>query len=341
MKLSPFVKNALKFLLFSGIGVVLVYLSIRGITPDERANIKMAFQQANYFWVALSLCVAILSHFIRAVRWRMLIEPIDKKPGLANTFFAVMIGYMVNYAIPRLGEVSRCGILSRYEKISFAELVGTVIVERVIDTLMLMLFFILMIAVESKKAFEMINEIDLMGKLNSWLHSHVLIMIGLLVLLCIGIIIIFRSKNKLLGIIKKYVQSFWSGIKSVGKVKKPFLFWVYSVVIWICYLMATYLCFFCFAGTSQLSLGDGLVLLIVGSVAVIITPGGTGAYQLLIANVLVAVYPNLHLKESGLSIALPWIIWGSQLILIVLLGLVSLLLLPIINKNDETGVHTV
>ncbi len=105
--------------------------------------------------------------------------------------------------------------------------------------------------------------------------------------------------------------------------------------------MATYLCFFCFAGTSQLTIGDGLVLLIVGSVAVIITPGGTGAFQLLIASVLVAVYPSLHLKESGLSVALPWLIWGSQLILIVFLGLISLLLLPIINKNDKTGISTV
>jgi glycosyltransferase 2 family protein len=339
--LSSAIKNILKFLLFLGVGVALVYLSVRGITPEERTNIIQAFEQANYFWVALSLLVGISSHFLRAVRWRMLIEPIDRKPRLVNAFFAIMIGYMANYAVPRLGEVSRCGVLARYEKMSFTEILGTVIVERVIDVLMLILFFIIMLVIESKKAFEMINEIDLMGKLNAWLHSHVIIMTGLLVILGIGIIIILKSKNKLLTIIKKYVQSFWLGIKSVGKVKRPFLFWVYSVGIWMLYLMATYLCFFCFAGTSALTLGDGLVILIVGSVAVIITPGGTGAFQLLIASVLVAVYPNLHLKESGLSVALPWLIWGSQLILIVFLGLISLVLLPIINKNDKTGVHTV
>jgi glycosyltransferase 2 family protein len=334
-------KNFLKFLLFLGIGVVLVYLSVRGIKPEERTNIIEAFKGTNYIWLVLSLIVGVSSHLLRAIRWRMLIEPIDKKPGLANSFCSTMIGYMANYAMPRLGEISRCGVMAKYENISFTELFGTVIVERVIDVLMLALFFIFMLIVESGKAFEMIKEIDLLGKLNDWLHSHIFIVVGLLVLLGIGIIIIFRSKNKLLEIAKKYIQSFWLGLKSVGKVKRPFLFWVYSLAIWLCYLMATYLCFFCFAGTSQLTIGDGLVLLIVGSVAVIITPGGTGAYQLLIANVLVAVYPAMHLKESGLSVALPWLIWGSQFILIVLLGLVSLLLLPIINKNDKTGVHTV
>ncbi len=333
--MSSRLKNILKFLLFFCVGLGLVYLSIRGITADERLNIANAFKQASYFWLALSLAVGIFSHFLRAVRWRMLIEPIDKKPRLNNTFFAVVIGYMANYAINRIGEVSRCGVLARYEKMSFTELFGTVIVERFIDVLMLFIFFATTIALESKKAFEMMNEVDLAGKFNKWVHSHLIIVSALLVILGVGIFIILKSKNKVLALVKKYVQSFWLGIKSVGKVKQPILFWVYSVVIWLCYLAATYLCFFCFAGTSQLTIGDSLVILIVGAVAVIITPGGTGAYQLLIGNVLVALYPALHLKENGLSVALPWLIWGSQLVLIVFLGLISLVLLPIVNKSNE------
>ncbi len=332
--MSPRLKNILKFLLFFCVGLGLVYLSIRGITSEERLNIENAFKQANYFWLALSLVVGIFSHFLRAVRWRMLIEPIDRKPRLNNTFFAVVIGYMANYAINRIGEVSRCGVLARYEKMSFTELFGTVIVERVIDVLMLILFFIATLILESKKAFEMMNEVDLGGKFNNWVHSHLIIVSGLLVILSIGIVIILKSKSKVLALVKKYVQSFWLGIKSVGKVKQPLLFWVYSIVIWLCYLTATYLCFFCFEGTSQLTVGDSLVILIVGAVAVIITPGGTGAYQLLIGNVLVALYPALHLRENGLSVALPWLIWGSQLVLIVFLGLVSLILLPIVNKTE-------
>lgn len=323
-----------------GIGAGLVYLSIRGVTPDERTKIIQAFspEKCNYFWVLSSMIVSALSHLLRAIRWRMLIEPIAKKPGLANSFFATVIGYMVNYAIPRLGEITRPGILAKYEKISFAEVIGTVILERVIDTLLLIVLFFVAIGVESKKAFQMINEVDLTGKLNSWVHSHLLIVIILLVITGIGLIILFRSKNKVLGIIKKYVESFWLGIKSVGKVKKPFLFWVYSVGIWMLYLTSAFLCFFCFAETSTLSIGDGLVLLIVGSIAVIITPGGTGAYQLLVINVLTTIY----LISQTTATAFAWIMWGSQLILIVFLGLISLLLLPIINKNDDkTGVHQI
>lgn len=244
---------------------------------------------------------------------------------------------MVNYAIPRLGEITRPGILAKYEKISFAEVIGTVILERVIDTLLLIVLFFVMLVVESKKAFQMINEVDLMGKLNIWVHSHLLIVLILLVLMAVGLIILFRSKNKLLGIVKKYVESFWQGIKSVSKVKRPALFWIYSVGIWMLYLMSAYLCFFCFAETSKLSIGDGLVLLIVGSIAVIITPGGTGAYQLLVINVLTTIY----VISQTTATAFAWIMWGSQLILIVFLGLISLLLLPIINKNDKAGVHQI
>lgn len=333
--MNPRLKNILKFLLFFCVGIGLVYLSVRDITSQERLNIVNAFKQASYFWLFLSLFVGIFSHFLRAVRWRMLIESIDRKPRLNNAFFAVVIGYMANYAINRIGEVSRCGILARYEKMSFTELFGTVIVERVIDVFMLLLFFAATMVLESKKALEMINEIDLAGKFNNWVHTHLLIVFGILIILGIGIYIILKSKNDLLTKIRKYVQSFWQGIKSVGKVKKPVLFWIYSIIIWLCYLAATYLCFFCFEGTSQLTIGDSLVILIVGAVAVIITPGGTGAYQLLIGNVLVALYPTLRLQQKGLSVALPWLIWGSQLVLIVILGLVSLALLPIVNKSEQ------
>jgi len=354
--LNPFLKNVLKFLLFLGIGVALVYLIVRKITPDDWKNIKLAAVNANYFWVALALALGVLSHFLRAVRWRMLIEPLPNpspnpiygekgiekgiNPGIANTFASVLIGYMANYALPRLGEVSRCGVLSKYEKISFAGLVGTVVVERVIDLFMMLLFFLLMLLLSFSKVYIIVKNkatVIITGKWDSIKHSNPIILIVVAVVVIGGAWFLYKKKDHLFGFARKFINNLLEGIKSVANLKRPLLFWFYSVAIWILYLLMLYVCFFCFSETSHLTLSDALVVLIFGTVGVIFTPGGIGAYQWLVISVLTHIY----FISQSIAFTLAWILWGSQFILIVALGLVSLLLLPIINKNDKTGVHTV
>lgn len=338
--MNPFIKNVLKFLLFLGIGIGLVYLIVRKITKQDWDNIKLAASNANYFWIGLSLALGILSHLIRAIRWRMLIEPIDKKPGVANTFFSVMIGYMANYAVPRLGEVSRCGVLAKYEKLSFAGLIGTVIVERAIDLFMMFLFFLVMLLLSFSKVYTIVKNkatAIIESKWESFKHINPIILIGIAVVLIAGAWFLYKKKDHLFGFAKKFIGNFLGGIKSVGNLKKPVLFWFYSVAIWILYLLMLYVCFFSFSETSQLTLSDALVILIFGTIGIIFTPGGIGAYQWLVISVLTHIY----FISQTTSFTLAWIIWGSQFILIVALGLISLLLLPIINKDDKTGVHTV
>lgn len=325
-----------------GIGVALVYLIVRKITPDDWKNIKQAAGNANYFWVGLSLLIGIMSHFLRAVRWRMLIEPIDKKPGLLNTFCAVIIGYMANYAVPRLGEVSRCGVLSKYGKISFAGLVGTVVVERAVDFLVMFLFFFVMLLLSFNRVYGIVKTkatTVLQSKWDSFKHINpVVLVIGVLVIAG-GMWFLYKKKDHLFGFAKKFIHNFLAGIKSIGSLKKPFLFWVYSIGIWLLYLLMLYVCFFCFGETSHLTLADALVVLMFGTFGVIApVPGGIGAYQWLVISVLTHIY----FISPNIAFTLAWILWGSQLILIVFLGLVSLILLPIINKNDdEAGVYTV
>ena len=335
--MSSTVKNVLKFILFLAIGVGLIYLIVRGITPQDWENIKNAAANANYTWLGVSLVLGLISHLVRAERWRMLIEPVAEKPKFSNTFFSVMIGYMANYApLPRLGEVYRCGILSRYSKAPLLSLVGTVIVERAIDLLVLVLFFFAMLALRFQKVFTVIKpRMDrFLDEKMAKTHQLNPIIIGVVLIVIIAaIVFLVRRQTRFLGFVKKYVANFWDGIKSVGKLKKPILFWTYSVGIWVLYLLSTYVTLFCFGETSNLTLADGLVILIFGSLGVIITPGGTGAYQLLISNALIYIY----LISKPVSVALAWLIWGSQLVLIVTLGLISLMLLPILNKNDKTG----
>ena len=335
--MSPFIKNALKFLLFLGIGIGLVYLIIRGITPENWKKIKVDAVNANYFWIAVSLVISLFSLVIRAMRWVMLIEPIDnnKKPGLLNTFSAVMIGYMANYAIPRLGEISRCGVLSRYEKISFAGLVGTVVVERVIDMLMMLLFFLVMLLLSFNKVYTIVKNkatTTFEGKWDSIKHINPIVLIVIAIILIGGAWFMYRKKDHLFGFAKKFIGNLLGGIKSIGNLKKPFLFWFYSVTIWILYLLALYVCLFCFTETSSLTLSDALVLLVFSTVGVIApVPGGIGAYQY----IFIAVLTHIYQINPEKAFTLAWITWGSQLVLIVALGLISLVLLPIINKNDE------
>jgi glycosyltransferase 2 family protein len=330
--LSPTLKKVLKSLLFLGIGVGLVYLSVKDITSKDIDSIRN--NPPRWWWLIASMLVGLLSHWIRAIRWRMLIEPVAEKPGQRNTFFAVMIGYMANYApILRFGEVYRCGILSRYEKAPFTTLIGTVIVERTIDVLMLGIFFILMLLLRAEKVYNVV-----MPKITTYLNtklnllsSHILIVIIALVIITGGLIFILRKRSGIFGFAQKYIQGFWQGIKSVGKLKKPLLFWFYSVAIWMLYLLSTYLCFFCFNETSSLTLADAIVVLIFGTMGIMVAPGGVGAFQILIKNVLEKIYRI----PGTVPFAMAWLIWGSQFVLIVTLGLISLVLLPILNKNDN------
>ena len=335
-------KNALKFLLFLGIGVALVYLIVRKITPAEWEQIKDAACHANYFWVGAALFISVLSHILRAMRWQLLIEPIDKKPNLINTFCAVILGYMASYGLPRIGEYFKTVVLSRYGKVSFAALVGTVIVERAIDTLLLFLLFVLMVIMNlNSKVYTIVKTkatAFLSDKWASYSHINPLIYAAIAVILIAGAWFLYKKRDHLFGFAKKFIGNFIGGIKSVAHLKRPLLFWVYSVGIWILYLLIVYVGFFCLEETSHLTLSDALIVLIFGTVGVIVpTPGGMGAYQYLVKSVLVSVL----LISSSNAFTFAWIMWGSQLVLIVFLGLVSLILLPIINKDDKTGVHTV
>ncbi|HXB13772.1 MAG TPA: lysylphosphatidylglycerol synthase transmembrane domain-containing protein [Bacteroidia bacterium] len=333
--MSPKVKNVLKFLLFLGIGLGLIYLSVKDISLKDLQTLRD--NPPNYWWLIASVLVCLLSHLIRAIRWRMLIEPVSEVPKLSNTFFAVMIGYMANYApLPRLGEVYRCVILSRYEKAPVVALVGTVIVERVIDTFMLLLFFLVMLLVRFQKVYDVV-----MPKIGLYIHNklsfvekHYIVLILAIIIVVGGVaFILLKGENKLMGKVKKFVLNFWEGIKSVGKLKRPVVFWIYSVGIWVLYLLSTYMCMQCFSATAEpsLTIADAVVILIFGTLGVIVTPGGTGAYQVLIKNVLEKIY-----RIGGIvPFALGWIIWGSQFVLILILGLVSLILLPILNKNEQ------
>jgi glycosyltransferase 2 family protein len=334
------VATFIKFTIFLGLGIVIIWLSLRGLTPEEKSQIIHSFRTANYNWVILTISMGILSHVLRALRWMLFFEPMGYHPTFKNTFFAVMVGYFANMAFPRLGEVTRCGILARYEKIPFNKSFGTVVTERTIDMIIFILLFFLMVATQGGTIGRYLNEKIYPG-LAAWIAAKFqnpifskLVIISAIALLVLFIAVIYSRRKKIAASklylkIKHLVLGFWEGLKSLSQIRRPGLFVFYSLAIWGLYFFMIYVCFFCFPDTSALSPGAGLSSLVLGSVGIMVTPGGIGLYPAIIQETLL-----LYGITRTTGLALGWISWTAQTTMILLIGGISLILL---SFNKETN----
>ena len=248
-----------------------------------------------------------------------------------------MIGYFANMAFPRLGEVTRCGIMSRYEKIPFQKALGTVVTERAIDMLIFFLLFLLMFFTQLGTIREYLDQNiypKMVAKFGDLHYSRMIFLsLGGILVLIIGLWLALRKKLLASGMYRKLrtlVFGFWEGLKSLSQVKKPLLFVFYSVTIWVLYFFMLYVIFFCFSETSGLGLGAGLSALVLGSIGIMITPGGIGLYPAIIQETLI-----LYGIAKPTGLALGWIAWTAQTLMVLILGGVSLLILSI--KRSENG----
>jgi uncharacterized protein (TIRG00374 family) len=335
--LKKHLTNILKFLFFLSIGIFLVWLAIKDKTDEELANIKLALQQANYFWVILSIVVAGFSHYFRAVRWRILLKPLGHNPSVKNTFFSVLVGYLANLALPRVGEMTRCGILTRYEKIPFVEGFGTVIAERALDVVCVIIIFFIMLGLEFKRIYGIADDLifaPVSGKLHVLMQKQLFLIIAASVLLFIlALLFYYRKKiqDLMSGKVKGFIKGLWNGLLSVKNVDRPILFITYTILIWFMYILQVYVCYFAFEELAGLSFSSAIVIMVFGSLAVIFVPGGTGVYQLILIQILTTVY----LISQPASFAFAWAVWTSQIFFILFAGLLSLILLPVLNKNPD------
>jgi len=327
-----------RFTLFFGLGVFFIWLFLRNLSPEQKSEILLSFGKANYWWIALAIGLGVLAHYLRALRWKMMIVPLGYHPGNRNTFFAVMIGYLANLALPRLGEVSRCTVLTRYEQVPFTKSFGTVITERALDLLMFLLLFILNLAIQFGKLSSYINEkiykpleaklqlsIDLSGSLSILLIAIVIVLVVLYIVLRKRI-----SGNRYYQKVRSLVTGFLDGIKSLIRIQRIGLFIFYSLAIWCLYLLMAYIIFFSFPESSHLGIDAGLAILVFGTIGIMIVQGGIGIYPAIVAETLF-----LYAVEPTKGYALGWLIWSSQTITIILLGVLSLILLPILTKDKN------
>jgi len=326
----------LQYLFFFGLGVLFVWLTVKDINKEQWQHIKTSIQQARHWLIIPAFALLILAHYSRAVRWKILMEPLGYRPSTFNTFAAVMIGYLVNAGVPRLGEVVKCTLLARYEKVRADRLVGTIVMERAVDVVCLLLVFIAAIIFQGGFIGE-----HLVAKFSSFFKDrtgHTSIQKMVIVLLAvIGVISILFFVLKKFGHIdavakvKEVLRGILHGLNSIRLVQHKGWFLFHTILIWTCYLSATTIGILALRETAHLGIGGGLTTLAVGSVGMIITPGGIGAYPLLVAK-LMGWY---DLDENTIGNALGWLLWSVQTIIILIGGLVFFALFSYHNKKSK------
>ncbi len=296
------------------------------------------FKDANYIWVIFSIIVAIFANLFRALRWQLLIEPLGVKPSIKNVFGAVMIGYLANFAFPRLGEITKCGVLKKTDNASFESLIGTVLVERASDLVMLLFCVVLVFFIKIDFFGEfLLNKIfkPIFFKASGFSFMSIIIIAS--TLLFIYLLLHLIRKNVFGHKVKARVKSMYFGIvdglKSVSRMKKRGLFIFYSFLIWSLYLLMTWLLVFSTKATSDLSIVDSLFVMVVGSFGMIVpVQGGFGAFHIITATGLGLFGIS---REDGLVFAT--IAHESQTILLIVLGTISMAVLFIKKKPKPTN----
>ena len=328
--------TALRIMFFLGIGCFFIWIFLRNLTPSQKIDILVSLKKANYWWIILAIFLGIISHLSRTLRWKMLLEPIGYKPKTRNVFFAVFIGYIANLALPRLGEVSRCGVLTRYEKIPFTKSFGTVITERAIDMFVFVIMFFINIFVQRDILYGYIEQKvyqPLTAKFSPGIDFEGAITRISIITLAVILVLFFVFRRAILlskpyQKITSFIKGFWQGILSVTKLKHPWLFAFHSLFIWFMYLMMSWVVFLSLPGTRDLGLDAGLTVLLFGTIGIIIVQGGIGIYPAIVAETLL-VYDIP--KTTGY--AMGWLIWSAQTLMMIFAGSISLILLPIFNKK--------
>lgn len=327
-------KSIIQTLVLSALGVVFVWFAY-GQIAEKKEEIISAFANANYFWVFLCAFIAFLSHIIRAYRWNYLLEPLGHKISFFNASAAVFIAYFGNYApVMRLGEVYRATIIDRYEKIPFQTGFGTIITERLVDTILLFVIFGLTLLFQFSELIGLSNEyiFDPMSAKFGAMSNFKLITLSVIGILFLAAFLIFRKKlaGMLRGKFGGFIKGFFDGLLSIRKMKNFWMFALLSVLIWTMYFYSTYFCLNALPETSGMGHKGCLTIMLFGTLGVVFSPGGLGAYHLIVTGIL--VYYGVDQVQA---VAFPWLVWTASFIMISFFGLLSLILLPIINKNKD------
>lgn len=300
------------------LGVLLVWYSFTKISFSQLLEFA---KNANYWYIFLGLSFGILSHFSRAYRWLFMAEPLGYKPKLGNSFMAVYSAYLINFTIPRAGEIARASILANYEKIPFEKGFGTIVAERVADTIMLLVIISLALFLQFDVIYSFFTE-------RLQLSTILIVVFGLVIVSGFGFYIFKKSTNPFIVKIKNFVSGIIEGALSIFKMKRKWAFIAHTLFIWIMYVLMFYVTSLSIEPLGVIPFEALLIAFIMASFSIAATNGGIGSFP----EAIVIALTLFNLPEDP-SRAFGWIMWASQTLVIIILGGISLVYLPIYNRN--------
>lgn len=320
----------LKTLLPIALGIAILWWIYRDF--DFTLVKDVVCNEMNLWWFALSTFFGVMSHVIRGWRWLLALEPLGYRPRTSNCVYAIFIAYGANLVVPRVGEVSRCAVLDRCDGVPFVQSLGTVVAERLIDTIMVIALVVAALTLQWKIFYTFFIEAG--GGTNSThLFSSITnIAITLASAVAIALLAYFIIKKiALLKKLKSILSRFWEGVAALSKMKNFKLFFIETVGIWFCYFMQFYLCFFCFSFSNELSIAAALLLFVAGSVAVVVpTPNGAGPWHFAIISMMILY--GVTQNDAGMFAL---IVHTSQTALVAILGVIGLMML----KNNKKKIN--
>ncbi len=329
--------SALKYIFFLGIGFFLVWWQFSKMTAAQKLQFSDSLKNANYWLLIPVIIIAILSHVSRAVRWKILIQPMGYKPKTSNIFYSIMCGYLVNTFVPRAGEVLKCSLLNKYEKIPMNKLIGSVLVERAFDLVCYLIFIVFTILIQLNYVTHFAKEKFLQIFFNQhgtqgWVK--VLIFISAVFLLIFFLRWMFKNyaHHKYIIHLKGFHIGLKEGFNAIAKLKNRGWFIFHTFFIWTMYSMEIYIGFSAINATSHLGIAQACSVLSLATLGMIVSPGGIGAFPLAVQEVLL-IY-NIDNVSFG------WLIWGVSTAIILVFGLLSFGLLIYKNKKMHEAEQT-
>lgn len=332
----PKAKVFLQYIVIIAVTVLLIWLSLRGLKVGEGENkldyLIETWHSADKGWLLLMAFVYVSSHLLRAERWRLVLLSLGKHTTLNKSFLSLMVGYLVNLVIPRGGEVSRCYNLYKLDKIPVELTFGTVVMERIVDLLCLIILIAISFILESQKLVAFIDTLPISIQGGSsklvimlWFGSFLLILFGIFYWL-------IKKNTKLNSLAKRLWDGFKGGLLSVFQMERKGLFAFYSVLIWLLYFLMSYAVIRAFPSTSELGFQAVLGLFAIGAIAMTVPlPGGTGSYHVLVPQGLVFLYGISNTE----AVAFTFIFHGWQTAIVIVAGALSLVVTSILVKKNS------
>lgn len=330
--MPKWIKKTLKILMALVIGGIIIFLSVRGLSAQDKAEIIDAFKQTNYLWIIASLLVAFISNISRTLRWQQLLSPLGYRPSFIKLMLSILVAYFANLGLPRLGEIVRCGLLKKYENIPMEQSLGTVVTERILDLSVFVILFSLNFLIQFQRIHPYIEK-EIFSQINYNPSTLIYLLLGGVALTCL-LIYGFRKtlqKKPLYKKVSHLIKGFTSGFKSILSIERPLVLLFHSLFIWFCYWLMAYLIFQAIPLERPLGMMEAFSALSIGTIGMILVQGGLGLYPLLIAGTLVSYglnYPTGY--------ALGWLMWSSQTLGIIVCGIIALSIIPQLKNPGKS-----